>query len=129
MVLPRYKSLAFASALALSGALFGVSADAENLEEAVVSALNYHPSVEAAIANRDAYIEERSEQWADYFPTLNVRATGGRAFGETSTKSKPSVCAFSRAFWRLRTPTCSPSESITRTSLALIRSLIRVVSS
>ncbi len=85
MVLPRYKSLAFASALALSGALFSVPAYAENLEEAVVSALNYHPSVEAAIANRDAYIEERSEQWADYFPTLNVRATGGRAFGDNST--------------------------------------------
>lgn len=85
MVLMRFKYLACASALAILGALLAVPASADTLEEAVTAALNYHPRVEAAIANRDAFIEERREQWADYFPTVNVRASGGRAFGDNST--------------------------------------------
>jgi len=60
-------------------------ARAELLSEAVLSALNHHPSVEAAIANRDAFGEERREQWADHFPSFNARAAGGRVYGDNST--------------------------------------------
>ncbi len=77
--------LAKASALILSLSLLSGSAGAETLGRAVESALNYHPSVEAAKANREAYEAERKEQWADYFPTVNIRGTGGRAFGSNST--------------------------------------------
>ncbi len=62
-----------------------VPAHAELLGQAVESALNHHPSVEAAIANRDAFTAERKEQWADHFPSLNVRGTGGRVYGDNST--------------------------------------------
>lgn len=58
---------------------------AELLGDAVESALNHHPSVEAAIANRDAFDAERKEQWADHFPSLNMRGAGGRVYGDNST--------------------------------------------
>lgn len=64
---------------------------AETLGQAVEAALNYHPSVEAAFANREAFAEERREKWADHFPSLNVRGAGGRIFGDNSTSRGLSV--------------------------------------
>ncbi len=60
-------------------------AQAEPLAKAVEAALNNHPAVEAAIANRNALAQEAREQWADHFPTLNIRGAGGRVFGDNST--------------------------------------------
>lgn len=61
------------------------AARGETLNEAVLAALNHHPSVQAAMANRDAYIAERREQSANYFPELSIGAAGGRIFGDNST--------------------------------------------
>lgn len=57
---------------------------AEPLSEALESALNHHPTVTAAIANRDALKLERKEFSADYFPTLSVTATAGRTYADNS---------------------------------------------
>jgi adhesin transport system outer membrane protein len=67
------------------GFLTVAPAHANSLQESVVQALNHHPSVEAAVANRDALRQERREQWANHFPTLNIRGAGGRVFGDNST--------------------------------------------
>lgn len=83
--------LATAGLVALSAIGAALPVRAEPLEQAVIAALNNHPAVEAAIANRNAYAEERREQWADYFPTLNMRATGGRVYGDNSTSRGLSV--------------------------------------
>lgn len=64
---------------------------AESLGQAVEAALNNHPSVEAAIANRDATIYERRERMSDLLPKLNVRGTGGRMYGDNSTSRGLSV--------------------------------------
>lgn len=48
-------------------------------------ALTNHPNVEAALANRDAFIQEQKEKYANYFPRLNMRGAGGRIFGDNST--------------------------------------------
>ena len=50
--------------------------------------------------------------------------TGGLASGETSTKSNPSSSALFKASLMLMIPSCLPEEDITRTSLAVIRSLV-----
>ncbi|MCB9991876.1 MAG: TolC family protein [Rhodospirillales bacterium] len=81
----RLSLLAKASVLAVSVCSLAVPVRAETLVDAVGTALNHHPSVEAALANRNAYAEERQEQWADHFPNLNVRGAGGRMYGDNST--------------------------------------------
>lgn len=60
-------------------------AHAETLEQAMSAALTNHPNVEAALANRDAFIQEQKEKYAGYFPRLNVRGAGGRTFSDNST--------------------------------------------
>lgn len=77
--------LAKASLLAISLCFLAAPGRAEPLSAAVETALNYNPTVEAAIANRDAYAAEKREQWADNFPTLNINGTGGRVYGDNST--------------------------------------------
>lgn len=77
--------LARASFLAISLTVLAVPAGAETLAQAVGAALNSHPSVEAALANRNAHIQQKKEHWADHFPSLSVRATGGRLFGDNAT--------------------------------------------
>ncbi len=69
--------LANAGFLAVSLCFLITPCRAETLGQAVESALNNHPSVEAAIANRDAFTQEEKEQWADHFPSVNVRGAGG----------------------------------------------------
>ena len=85
MSFTRVSLLVKASALVISLSSLTFPAGAEPLALAVDAALRHHPSVEAAIANRDAYFQETKEQWADHFPTVNVRGAGGRAFGDNST--------------------------------------------
>lgn len=59
--------------------------------QAVEAALNYHPSVEAAMAGRDVQKEEALEKQSDLFPQLNVGMTGGREFANNSTSRGLSV--------------------------------------
>ncbi len=68
-----------------------LSVSAEPLGVAVEAALNYHPSVEAALANRDALREERNEELAAFYPDLDVRTATGRLFGDNSTSRGLSV--------------------------------------
>lgn len=77
--------LAKASLLTIALCLLASPGRAELLGQAVEAALNHHPSVEAAIANRDAFEYEREEQWANHFPSLNIRGAGGRIYGDNST--------------------------------------------
>jgi len=66
-------------------------AQAESLETAVEAALNQHPSVSAALANRDALKETEKEAKSDFYPQFNINATGGRVYGDNSTSRGLSV--------------------------------------
>ena len=85
----RRKAIGVLTFLLLSGA--SGFACAETLQRSVVAALNHHPSVTAAMANRDAYIEEKKEQFSGYFPAISVGAAGGRIYGDNSTTRGLSV--------------------------------------
>lgn len=67
--------------------VFGLAtgARAETLQEAMVSALNAHPTVQAAMKSRDYYAEEKQEQRSGYFPELNASGSMGRIYGDNST--------------------------------------------
>lgn len=58
---------------------------AETLESAVGTALVEHPTVQAAVAERDLAQEMEREKYSDYFPQLNANAAGGRVYGDNST--------------------------------------------
>lgn len=80
-----YCSVACVAALSTS------PVQAETLNDAVVSALNYHPTVEAALAKRGALQAQEWEEWSAYFPRLNVNGTAGRVFGDNSTSRGLSI--------------------------------------
>ena len=80
----RFRFLLLAASGAASLTL-AFPASAEPMAQAVASALNHHPSVEAALANRNALAEESREKWSDYWPQLSVGATGGRMYADNST--------------------------------------------
>lgn len=67
------------------------AAHAEAVTDAVLQALNHHPSIEAAIANRDALTQERREFVSDYYPQLELYAGSGRMYGDNSTSRGLSV--------------------------------------
>jgi len=58
-----------------------------------------------------------------YFPKSIILHTGGDALGATSTRSSSLSSAIFKASAMGRIPNCFPSESITLTVLALMRSL------
>lgn len=87
----RRKLLITAGVTALALGLAAPRAAAESLDDAVEAALNYHPSVEAALANRNALKEETREKRSDLFPRLSVSGTGGREFSNNSTSRGLSV--------------------------------------
>jgi adhesin transport system outer membrane protein len=66
-------------------------AHAESLAVAVETALNQHPSIDAARANRSAYEAEESEKYSNYFPKISATAQGGRMYGDNSTSRGLSV--------------------------------------
>ena len=78
--------LAFASTILASN-----GAGAETLREAAAQALQFHPSVEAALAQLDAAKAAKREQVSGYFPDVSVAATGGRVFQDNSTSRGLSV--------------------------------------
>lgn len=59
-------------------------------------------------------------------PKSIILQTGGSAFGEISTKSKPFSKAKSIAFFKGSTPSWSPDSLITLTSLAVISSFFLI---
>lgn len=67
------------------------AAQAETLEQAVASALENHPSIEAVVAREDAAFEERKVEKSGYFPKLSLSATAGRMYGDNSTSRGLSV--------------------------------------
>lgn len=62
-----------------------VSARAETLGEAAAFALNNHPSVESALAERSLAGEEEREKRSAFFPEVSVNAATGRVYGDNST--------------------------------------------
>lgn len=66
-------------------------AGAETLTQAVTAALKTHPTLEAAIASREAASYDKREKFSDLFPKLNVRSAGGRVYGDNSTSRGLSV--------------------------------------
>ena len=81
----RTSLLACSGLLTLCVCVAATGARAETLGKAVEAALNHHPSVVAARANRDAYGEEQDESYAGYFPTLSASLQAGRMYGDNST--------------------------------------------
>lgn len=94
-----FKSLLAASALALVLGFSGMQARAETLNEAVSVALEQHPSVLSAIANRDASAQARRAERSGYFPQLNVNAGAGRIYGDNATSRGLSVTRGSGYSW------------------------------
>lgn len=83
MALRHSSLLTCVAALTLCGHVFPVHA--EPMEKAVIDALNYHPSVEAAIAGRDVTRDVAWEKRSAYYPEVNVNAATGRVYGDNST--------------------------------------------
>jgi adhesin transport system outer membrane protein len=81
----RTSFLACTGLLTLFVGVAPVNVRAETLGKAVEAALNQHPSIAAARANRDAYGEEQDESYAGYFPTLSASLQAGRMYGDNST--------------------------------------------
>lgn len=90
MSLLRPSWLAAASLIALVVPVAS-PARAESLSQAVSAALNNHPSVEAAVADRNALWAEAREDRAEFFPQVSATGTGGRVYGDNSTSRGLSV--------------------------------------
>jgi adhesin transport system outer membrane protein len=86
-----YSLMLKASAFALALCVAPMQVHAEPLAAAIAEALNNHPAVGAAIANRDALKQERREYISDYFPELNISAGSGRLYADNSTSRGLSV--------------------------------------
>lgn len=80
-----------ASAAAIALALPLSAPRAESLHAAIGDALNQHPSIQAALAGRDAARESGREARSGYFPEINVNAATGRIYGDNSTSRGLSV--------------------------------------
>lgn len=91
MSIKPLRLLLSASVSVLALLLPSPSLQAEPLTQAVVQALNQHPAVIAALANRDALSEERQEQVSGYFPELSISASSGRSYADNSTSRGLSV--------------------------------------
>lgn len=75
------------------------AAQAETLSAAIESALNQHPAIAAARANREAQAAEESEKFAQYFPRVSATAQAGRIYGDNSTSRGLSVTRGSGYSW------------------------------
>jgi adhesin transport system outer membrane protein len=73
------------SGCVLAGLVLSCPANAETLQEAVLSALNTHPGVDVAIAAREAATEGRRAAYSAYFPELSASAATGRMYGDNAT--------------------------------------------
>ncbi len=75
----------FYSLLFLSAFMVPASVQATSVEDAVIAALNYHPSIEAASQAADAAEQDKREQKAGFFPEVTVSAQTGRMFADNAT--------------------------------------------
>ncbi len=100
IVMPRLTSKLFQYTGFVAAILLAVPANAESLETAVETALNNHPTVEAAIAARNAAIENQQEQFAGYFPRVRLNAATGRVYGDNSTSRGLSTTRDSAWSWQ-----------------------------
>lgn len=91
MSIKPLRLLLCASVSTLAVFLCPSSLRAEPLTQVVVQALNQHPAVIAALANRDALNQERQEYVSDYFPELSISASSGRTYADNSTSRGLSV--------------------------------------
>ncbi|MCB1530952.1 MAG: TolC family protein [Rhodospirillales bacterium] len=115
--------------LAVAGASLSLSsgAHAETLREAVQTALNNHPSVEAAKASHLSSMEERREKKSDFFPVLNANASGGRMYGDNSTSRGLTVSRGAAYSWiwegnaSVTQPIFSGFETVNRVDAASAR--------
>lgn len=78
-----------AAALIWSGSAHNLRA--ESLNDAVASALQGNPGIDAAQAGRDALGQDVNEKRSDYFPQLALEAVGGRIYGDNATSRGLSV--------------------------------------
>lgn len=94
----KFSILAFCNVALIT--MLPLSAQAETLSESVLSALENHPTLEAAIAARDAASENQEEQLAGYYPRIKVNAGTGRVYGDNSTSRGLSVTRGSGYSWQ-----------------------------
>lgn len=87
----RFSMLASVCAAALFWSGSANHAVAETLSDAVTSALQTNPSIEAVQAGRDALGQDVREKRSDYFPQLSLEAVGGRIYGDNATSRGLSV--------------------------------------
>lgn len=65
--------------------VLAVPAHAESLKEAVLTAVQNHPSINAALAAKLAAQEGKAEAHSNFFPQVSTSLTGGRMFANNST--------------------------------------------
>lgn len=102
----RLYSLLFLSAFAMP-----VGAHATSVQDAVMAALSYHPSIEAANQAADAAEQDRREQRSGFFPELAVTAQTGRVFGDNAT-SRGLVTTRGEAYSYLHEGTVSLTQPV-----------------
>lgn len=61
------------------------SAQADTLKQAVVAALNNHPSVHEALASKDIAEQTTREAKSGLYPEISINAAGGRLYADNST--------------------------------------------
>lgn len=71
--------------MAIALAALPCAAFGETLDQSVLSALQQHPSVEAAKASLESAGHSRAEQYSNYFPEVSIGLTGGRMYGNNAT--------------------------------------------
>lgn len=84
------RPLLYALTSALCLAVFA-PAQAETLRDAVSAALESHPGIDIAQAQKDSAGEDESIAYSNLFPEITTSATGGRMFGNNSTTRGLSV--------------------------------------
>ena len=58
---------------------------AETLQQSVMQALSAHPSVEAALANKEIAIQDKKEVRSNLFPVVSAGTSVGRIYSDNST--------------------------------------------
>ncbi len=95
----RLPSLMICASVVAITLTMSLTAHAETLNIAIGEALNQHPSVQAALAGRDAVREEGREARSGYYPELNINAATGRVYGDNSTSRGLSVARGAGYSW------------------------------
>lgn len=73
------------AAFALCGVALPYDASAETLRDALISAVEQHPSIEAAEAGYEAALQDKNKAFSGYFPEFNVSGAFGRVYQDNAT--------------------------------------------